>query len=96
MEKIIELLEKFTEERNWRKYHTPKNLAISMAIEAAELLEHFQWENPSFDEVKNKEEVADEVADIMIYAILFMNYMGKHVEDVIMKKIKKNAKKYPA
>ena len=52
MEEIIEKLERFVEERKWKKYHTPKNLAISISIEAAELLEHFQWNEEGFEENK--------------------------------------------
>ena len=68
-------LEKFVKERNWEKYHTPKNLAISIAIESAELMEHFQWNDISFEGIKKdnrkKREVEDEIADVMIYCLLF-------------------------
>jgi len=96
MEEIIEILENFVEDRKWKKFHTPKNLAISMAIEVAELLEHFQWESPSFDEIMEREDIAEEVADVMIYSILFLHYMGKNAEETILKKVKKNTKKHPA
>jgi len=94
MEEIINMLEKFVEERDWKKFHTPKNLSISIAIEAAELMEHFQWNNPPFEEMEKKEEVRDEIADIMIYCIMFLNYMGEDITNAILKKIDKNREKY--
>jgi len=99
MEEIIKKLEKFIENRNWKKYHKPKNLAISIAIEAAELMEHFQWNEYSFEEIKmdekRKEEIAEEVADVIIYCLLFFYYLGVDAKSVVMNKIKKNEKKYP-
>ncbi|KAA0010576.1 MAG: nucleotide pyrophosphohydrolase [Thermoplasmata archaeon] len=75
MDEVMKRLEKFVKERNWEKYHTPKNLAISIAIESAELMEHFQWNDISFEGIKKdnrkKREVEDEIADVMIYCLLF-------------------------
>jgi len=95
MKEIIEMLEKFIDERDWKRFHTPKNLSISIAIEAAELMEHFQWDNPNFNEIGEKEEITDEIADIMIYCIMFLNYMGKDITKAIIDKIHKNSRKYP-
>ena len=98
MEEIIKKLEEFVEKRNWRQFHSPKNLAVSIAIEAAELLEHFQWHDYGFEEVianeKKKKEIEQEIADIMIYCLLLLNYMGADIYDVFMQKIKKNEEKY--
>jgi len=99
MEEIIHRLKKFVKERKWEKYHTPKNLAMSISIEAAELMEHFQWNEESFPDLrKNNEkrkEVEEELADVMIYCLLFFYYLGSDVETVIMNKIQQNEKKYP-
>ena len=81
---------KFTEDRNWDQFHTPENLAKSISIEAAELLECFQW-NAEYD----KEAATEELADIMNYCILMADKMGVNIEQAIMDKIQKNKEKYP-
>ncbi|WP_242840796.1 nucleotide pyrophosphohydrolase [Butyrivibrio proteoclasticus] len=81
---------KFTADRNWDQFHTPENLAKSISIEAAELLECFQW-SPEYD----KQAAKEELADIMNYCILMADKMGIDVEEAIMEKIRKNAEKYP-
>jgi dCTP diphosphatase len=65
-------LKKFTQDRDWDQYHSPKNLAISLAVEAGEVLEIFQWlpENHTYDETVHKK-ASEEIADILIYAIMF-------------------------
>ncbi len=81
---------KFTTDRNWDQYHTPENLAKSIAIEAGELLECFQW-SPNYDE----QAVKEELADVMNYCIQMADKLNISIEDVIMEKISKNAEKYP-
>ena len=81
---------KFTEERNWDQFHTPENLAKSISIEAAELLECFQW-SPDYD----KDAATEELADIVNYCILMADKMGINTEDAVMDKIVKNREKYP-
>lgn len=80
----------FREERDWKKFHTPENLAKSIVIESAELLENFQWG----DEV-DKDEVCDELADILIYAFLMAEAIGVDVDDIMLRKIEKNRKRFP-
>src|SRR3990167_575427 len=93
---------KFIKERDWEQFHSPKNLSMSVAIEAAELMEHFQWTNTVDEAVKilkdkgKRSEIEDEVADIAIYLIDFCNLYNVDLEKVILKKMKKNVKKYPA
>ena len=94
MEKIIKKLEEFVEARDWEQFHTPKNLSMSIAIEAAELMEHFQWNDVGFRELQDRGAIEEEVADVMIYCLLFLNYMDSSVEGVLMNKIQKNEKKY--
>ena len=90
MKELIKEIIKFRDDRDWRKYHTLDNLAKSISIEAAELLENFQWSN-EYD----NENVCDELADIMIYSIMATELIGADMEDIIRKKIAKNAEKYP-
>ncbi len=86
---------KFRDKRNWSQYHTPKNLAISLSLEANELLEIFQWID-SDEAVKNYEsEIKDELADIIIYFVLMADRLGLDIEEIVAKKLEKNSLKYP-
>ncbi len=90
----------FRDNRNWLKYHTPKNLAMSITIESAELLEHFQWKTDAEVSRQLEDEhkisgVADELADIIIYCLAFSDVLRIDLVDAITRKIQKNAKKYP-
>lgn len=91
MKNIIEKIRNFRDERNWNQFHTPENLAKSISIEAAELLENYQWQNPNVD----IENVKDEIADIFMYALLFIDKYDFDLEELILKKLDKNKKKYP-
>ncbi len=100
MDRLKELQEKikeFVKERNWERYHTPKNLAISVSIEAAELLEHFQWENKKPTEYTEKElqEIGEEISDVFIYLLHLSEKLNIDIIDASFKKIEKNRKKYP-
>ena len=93
-------LSDFAKKRNWEKFHNLKNLAISINIESSELLEIFQWDdNKQLDEKINKkqfkERVSDEVADVLLYLLRFSQIANLDLEKICLKKIKKNAKKYP-
>ena len=90
MDELKAELIKFQKERDWKKFHTPENLAKSISIEAAELLEHFQWQK-EYDE----EEVAEELADVLIYCIYMADAMDFDIKDIIRNKMEKNALKYP-
>ena len=91
MEEIMEEIKKFNEERDWGKFHTPENLAKSISIEAAELLEHFQWDSDKY----NKEEVCEELADVFTYCIQMAMKLEVNPEEIILKKLEKTKKKYP-
>lgn len=82
----------FRDARDWRKHHQPKNLAMSVCIEAAELLEHFQW-----DELgeKDKEEIADELADVLINCIFLADVMNIDIASSFIDKLERAKKKYP-
>lgn len=81
---------KFQMERDWKKFHTPENLAKSISIEAAELLEHFQW-GKEYD----VDEVGEELADVLIYSLYMADALDLDVKEIILDKMKKNAIKYP-
>lgn len=95
-ESIIEKIKQFNKERDWDKFHSPKNLAMSVSIEAAELLECFQWmaENQEITE-KDKVKISEEVADVFIYLISLSDKLGINIEASIFEKITKNTEKYP-
>jgi len=91
MKDIISLLKKFRDERNWSQFHTPENLSKSIVLESAELLENFQWGqgNEDIDNVK------DEIADIVGYALLICDHYGFDLKTILKEKIQKNDEKYP-
>jgi NTP pyrophosphatase (non-canonical NTP hydrolase) len=82
----------FIEERDWDQFHDPKDLAISLCLEAAEVLEHFQWKNK--DEV-NAKEIGEELADVLYWVILLSNKFDINLTEAFEDKMIKNEKKYP-
>ncbi len=89
-EEVKREVKKFTDDRDWDQFHTPDNLAKSIAIEAGELLECFQWSS-EYDE----QAVKEELADVMNYCIQLADKLGISIEDAIIEKIRKNELKYP-
>jgi NTP pyrophosphatase (non-canonical NTP hydrolase) len=97
--KIQKILRKFARDRDWEKFHSLKNLAISINIESSELLEIFQWEGENFNLLSDKitrKRVSEEIADIMLYLLRFSDLAKLDIEEICINKIKKNEKKYPA
>jgi len=97
---ILAKIKKFRDDRDWKQFHNPKDMAEAIVIEASELLEHFLWmeKKESFNYIKNKknlEEVSDELADIAWFLFEFSDNFGIDLEKAIENKLKKNAKKYP-
>jgi len=90
LDNVRKRIRKFREDREWGQFHTPDNLAKAISIESAELLEHFLWDN-NFD----KEEVCDELADVIIYCLHMADSLDVNIEDIINSKMNKNEKKYP-
>ncbi len=93
-------LVEFRDARNWKRYHTPKNLAISAAVELGELLEHFQWENDreileAVKDPERREAIGDEIADVIIYLLLLAHELGIDLDKAVERKIRKNELKYP-
>jgi dCTP diphosphatase len=98
---LRELVDQFVAERDWRQFHTPKNLAMALAIEAAELMEHFQWLDPAesraiaLDPVK-RAAAGEELADVVCYALALAAELQLDVSEALKAKMVKNAQKYPA
>ncbi len=90
MEKILNALREFNQERDWDQFHTPENLAKSIAIEAGELLECFQWNNDY-----NKQELCEELADVLSYCFMLADRLNVSIEDIMLKKLEKTKEKYP-
>ena len=101
IQELRSIIETFVDERDWQQFHSPKNLAMSISIESAELMELFQW--LSLDEAKKvmesgetREDAIDEIADILIYSFAFCIRNEIDITDAIKQKMKKNINKYPA
>ena len=98
---LRQLVEQFVCQRDWHQFHTPKNLAIALAVEAAELMEHFQWLDPqesravAHDPLR-RAAAGEELADVICYALAMANELGLDVSDAVRQKMIKNAQKYPA
>jgi len=90
-QETIDRIRKFTEDRDWDQFHSPSNLAKSIVIEAAELLECFQWDNEEFDE----QHVKEELADVMVYCQNLLDKLGFDEDEIINMKMAQNEAKYP-
>lgn len=91
MKEIIDKLIKFRDDRDWKQFHTPENLSKSIVLEAAELLENFQWGTMN----ENKENIKEEIADIVAYCLLLCNHYEFDIINILKEKIEKNEVKYP-
>ena len=92
------IMQKFVDERNWQKFHNAKNLTMSLAIEAGELMEHFQWlttEQVEQGTGYDRNEVADELADVVCYALSLANALDLDIAQSVESKMRKNREKYP-
>jgi len=91
-------LRQFADARDWHRYHTPKNIAMALVVEAAELVEVLQWMTPQESaslDAAAKERAADEVADVLLYLLLFAEKTGIDVEAAVQRKLAKNELKHP-
>jgi NTP pyrophosphatase (non-canonical NTP hydrolase) len=89
---LEQLLVNFRDERDWKQFHNPKDLALALSIEAGELLEAFLWKDAEEAKI---EKVKEELADVLAYALLMGHHYGLDLEEVIREKVKKNGEKYP-
>jgi NTP pyrophosphatase (non-canonical NTP hydrolase) len=98
---LRDLVRRFVDARDWRQFHSPKNLSMAMAIEVAELMEHFQWIEPEESRRANEDPqkltaVSEELADVLCYALAIANELDIDVSQAMHAKMKKNELKYPA
>jgi dCTP diphosphatase len=98
LNELREALRRFATERDWDQFHSPKNLAIALSVEASELLEHFQW-TPDTDSAaltpEKRAKVTEELADVLLYLIRLADKLGVDLPNAAIEKMKKNAAKYP-
>ena len=98
IETLLGRIQKFADERDWEQFHSPKNISMALAVEASELLEHFQWmsqEDSRNIQGDKKQEVADEVADVFLYLLRMCEQLDIDLIEAAHQKIDKNAIKYP-
>ena len=93
-ETINEIL-KFRDERDWKQFHNPKDLAISISLESAELLEVFQWSGSDVSGENKKDKIKEELADVINYCVLMADACNLDIDQIVQDKIKKNNEKYP-
>lgn len=91
----MDLVNKFRDDRNWRQFHNEKDLAISISLEASELLELFQWKKSDDVVDKKKTELKEELADVLIYSYMMADNLNLDVDKIIAEKIEKDSIKYP-
>ncbi|MEK7817835.1 MAG: nucleotide pyrophosphohydrolase [Actinomycetota bacterium] len=99
MEELTRELREFASERDWEQFHSPKNLAMALSVEAAEIVEHFQWltQEESLNLSPEKlAEISDEVGDVLIYLTRLADRLGIDPLQAAMQKVEKNREKYPA
>ena len=91
----IDIVTNFRDEREWAQFHNPKDLAISLSLEAAELLEIFQWSGSDLACSDKTDKIKEELADVLCYSILMADRCGLDMDEIIREKMKKNGEKYP-
>ena len=94
-QKTVDMILKFRDNRDWKQFHNPKDLAISISLEAAELLEVFQWSGTDVECVDKKDKIAEELADVVNYCVLMADACGLDLDEIVQKKVELNNKKYP-
>ncbi|WP_456272428.1 nucleotide pyrophosphohydrolase [Bacillus sp. AK031] len=95
MENLIKEVIKFRDERGWKDYHKEKDLAISIVLEASELLENFQWKTSEEAAADTRQNIKEEMADVLIYLVQLADRMDVDLEEEVYKKLEKNGIKYP-
>lgn len=98
-QRLTDAANKFRDDRDWRQFHLPKDLAVGLSLEAAEVLEHFLWKNgdavTAHLEGGGKAELRKELADVMIYLLFMAHDLGIDLEQAVLDKLEENARKYP-
>lgn len=91
----VNMILKFRDDRDWKQFHNPKDLAISISLEAAELLEVFQWSGTDVICADKKDKIAEELADVLVYCTLMADACGLDMDEIVQKKMEQNNEKYP-
>lgn len=94
-QETIDQIRKFRDDRDWKQFHNPKDLAISISLEAAELLEVFQWSAEDVTCSDKIDKIKEELADVANYCVLMADACGLDLDEIIREKIKRNEEKYP-
>ena len=94
-DETIQRVIRFRDDRDWRQFHTPKDLAISLSLEAAELLEVFQWSGKDLECLDKLDRIREELADVLSYCVLMADVCGLDLDEILNAKVDKNAAKYP-
>lgn len=94
-QETIDMILKFRDDRDWKQFHNPKDLAISISLEAAELLEVFQWSGTDVDCNKKMDKIKEELADVLTYCVLMADACNLDIDQIVQEKSKKNSEKYP-
>jgi NTP pyrophosphatase (non-canonical NTP hydrolase) len=95
-DETVKIVTDFRDEREWSQFHNPKDLALSITLEAAELLEIFQWSGDDLVCADKLDKIKEELADVLCYSILMADRCGLNMDEIIRDKMKKNGEKYPA
>ena len=95
MKELMNRINQFRDDRDWRKFHNEKDLAISISLEASELLELFQWKNSEVVVESSLKEIKEELADVLIYSLMMADNLNLDVDDIIKNKLDLNERKYP-
>ena len=95
-QETIDMILKFRDDRDWKQFHNPKDLAISISLEAAELLEVFQWSGADISAEGRLPKIREELADVLTYSLLMADACGLDPDDIIREKLVVNCQKYPA
>ena len=94
-EETIKHILKFRDDRDWKQFHNPKDLAISISLEAAELLEVFQWSGTDVSNEGKQEKIKEELADVLNYCVLMADACGLDIDEIVQEKLKVNDEKHP-
>lgn len=94
-QETVDMILKFRDDRNWKQFHNPKDLAISISFEAAELLEVFQWSGADLECRDKLDKIKEELADVVNYAVLMADACGLDLDEIVREKVRRNEEKYP-
>lgn len=94
-QETVDMILKFRDDRSWKQFHNPKDLAISISLEAAELLEVFQWSGADLECRDKLDKIKEELADVVNYAVLMADACGLDLDKIVREKVRRNEEKYP-